>query len=160
MMTRTQETYEKMSESLRGHKGKLGWTASDEVRERMSTSASRHGTIRFGFGITNEMFQELYPDAEQAGFFDKGYDFILNGKKIDVKGATQGGDMHWHFSIKNNKIADFFYLMLFDSRPEYNLVGSYMIPGAVINHLTGVSISENAIWFGKWKDYEGERRCI
>lgn len=144
-----------MSESLKGHKGKLGWIAPDEVRERMSMSASRHGTRRLGFGITNGMFQELYHDAEQVGYFAQGYDFILDKKKIDVKGATQSGDGHWHFSIKKNEIPDFFYLMLFDKYPAYNLLRAYMIPGDVINHLTGVSISKNAMWYGKWKDYEG-----
>lgn len=134
------------------HRGKLGYIAPPDVLERMSASASRKGTFALGINITNALFKKMYPDAATARYFVRGYDFVIGNKKIDVRGATLGGDGHWHFAIRKNTIADFFCLMTFDTHRDYNILRAYMIPGMLLNHLTGVSISEHQP--DKWSEYE------
>ena len=141
---------EKMSLSNIGNVGKLGWRASPEVLQRMSDGASRRGTHDLGIDITNQVFQDLYPDSTLIGYFAHGYDFIdPDGSKIDVKGATPG-KRRWAFNICKNTIADWFFLMLFTD--DYNLVKMYKIPGNVVSHLSGIGISEGT--YRRWEEYE------
>jgi hypothetical protein len=120
--------------------GKLGYVTPPEVREKMRASAHREGTFEFGFKISHDAFENLYPKA-QAARFKRGYNYILNDTKIAVHAATLGRDRHWHYTINKNVIADNFCLLAFERDETFTLVRAYMVPASRINHLTGMSIS-------------------
>ena len=140
-------TCEKISASNIGYKSKLGYRAPPEVLQHMSDGASRKGTQELGIDITNQIFQDLYPDAEFVEFAHR-YDFILDGEKIDVKGSVFSMG-RWAYSIQRNQITDRFFLMAFSE--DYNLLRMWNIPAGDINHLTGIQISEGT--FKRWEKY-------
>lgn len=143
------ETREKMSESNIGRKGKLGWRAPDEVRQKMSAGANRSDKHILGLDVTNQVFQDLYPEAELAGYFAHGYDFVMpDGAKIDVKGAIYSKG-RWAYSIKRNTVPDYFFLMAFND--DYNLLRMWKVPCDVVSSLTGITISEGS--FKRWDSY-------
>lgn len=138
---------EKMSASNIGIQSKLGWRAPEEVRQKMSAGANRRGTQELGIDITNQIFQDLYPRADFISCAHR-YDFILGGKKIDVKGAVFSKG-RWAYAIQKNRIADVFFLMAFDE--NYDLLRMWCVPSDEISHLTGITISEGT--FKRWERY-------
>ena len=87
----------------------------------------------------------------------KGFDFRCNkGKQIDVKSACirTRHDLSdsWGFHISRNQIADYFLCIAFDNRKDLNPLHIWLIPGIIINHLTGISISESTL--PKWDEYK------
>lgn len=129
-----------------------GIPVSEETRQLMREACDgRHMTL-FGVHIAENIFKGMYPKAIPAKWKDK-YDFILNGARIDVKGSSISRKTHdWRFSIRRNTGCNIFALMAFDNAKDRNLVHLWMIPTALISHLTGVSISEATA--SKWSEYE------
>jgi len=145
----TMETLERISEANIGRQGKLGWHAPDDVRQKMSAGANRGDKHVLGLDITNQIYQDLYPDAKLIGYFAHGYDFIMpDGSKIDVKGAIYSKG-RWAYSIKRNMVPDYFFLMAFND--GYDLLRMWKVPGDVVSHLTGITISEGS--FKRWDSY-------
>lgn len=143
------ESREKISGSNIGRKGKLGWRAPDDVRQKMSAGANRRDKHILGLDVTNQIFQDLYPEAELIGYFGHGYDFVMpDGTKIDVKGAIFNKG-RWAFSIKRNTVPDYFFLMGFND--QYDLLRMWKVPSNVMSSLTGITISEGS--FKRWNSY-------
>lgn len=104
------------------------------------------------------LFKTLVPFAEnQNGLkFQAKVDFVINGKKVDIKASTlKKGMKHsnirrWAFSVKKQEfVADFLVCFAFDDDGGYKIL---LIPAEFIRFYQSISISENAK--SKWLEYE------
>lgn len=136
-------------------------------REIVRRSRYNHGTRPMnentecpsflGVHVTERVLRHVFNNVEQMPYGNPGYDFVCgNGYLIDSKSSCtryNGNDRSpfWGFAIRRNKVADYFVLLAFDNRDDITPLHIWMIPGHVINHLTGVSISESTI--DKWDEY-------
>lgn len=114
----------------------------------MRASSNAEGRYSLAYHTARKLFMLMYPRAKPVGIAVPKHDYVIDGVKIDVRGATLNRAHRWHFTILKNIVPDRFFMMLFDSRASHNLLYAFCIPGTEINHLTGVSISEKTI--SKW----------
>ena len=110
-----------------------------------------------GVFVAERVLSHVFRDVEVMPYGNKGFDFICNnGKKIDVKSAcirrSSSGTLRWAFSIKRNKIADYFLCLAFDSREDLNPLHAWLLPGEKLNRFIGTSIHPSTI--NKWDDYK------
>lgn len=110
-----------------------------------------------GVYVAERVLSHVFKDVERMPFDNPGYDFICNkGKKIDIKSICSHSKgrslLCWRFSIRRNKIADYFLCLAFDNREDLNPLHIWLIPGHIVNHLHGASISITTI--DKWSKYE------
>lgn len=104
-------------------------------------------------GIAERVLSKIYPNVRVMPYNNIGFDFICgNGYKIDAKSSTMRDGERWSFNINKNKIADYFLLIAFDNRDDLNPIYLWLIPGHVLNHLTGTYISKTTLH--KWIEYE------
>lgn len=109
-----------------------------------------------GIHVAERVLVHVFKDVKKMPINNMGYDIICNrNKRIDVKSAcmTKHGSNigQWVFSIKQNKIADFFLCLAFDTREDLNPLYLWLIPCELINHLISTSISIPTI--NKWDKY-------
>ena len=119
-----------------------------------------------GIVIAERLCRHLFKDVEIMPMHNPEFDIICNkGKKIDVKSASvtlsNGKYPHWQFHIDLNKIPDFFILIAFDNRTDLNPLHLWMIPGNILNHLSGIAIPPSTIHkWNKWKrDIKDAQLC-
>jgi len=140
----------------------------EENREKKNESSRnytyRHGTkpmnenkdcpVYFGVYFVEGALCNMFDNVTRMPIGNKGYDFVCgNDKKIDSKGACLSKrDNNWHFGINYNTTADYFFLAAFDNREDLNPLHIWLIPGHVLNHLSGTSISPSSL--DKWAEYE------
>lgn len=102
--------------------------------------------------LVKHLFKEVVPMPQG----NPGYDFICaKDKKIDVKSAClmgKGNSFHWRYGINKNKIADYFLLLAFNNREDLEPIHQWLIPGKILNHLKGATISLSTT--DRWKKYE------
>lgn len=105
-----------------------------------------------GITVAEQVLSKVFKDVEIMPPNNPGYDFICNhGKNIDVKSSCLHKNT-WNFSIKRNKIADFFLCIAFDDRESLNPLHLWLIPGYIINTQAGASVSKSTIH--KWSEYK------
>ena len=130
---------------MTGRQHKLGYQTSPETRALMRASSNTEGR----HDLTNTVRQTIsamYPRAEIIRAVDsKKPDYMIDGMRVNVRGATLNRSHRWHFTILKNRVPDRFFFLLFDTRASHTLLHAFCIPGTEINHLTGVSISEKTL---------------
>lgn len=107
-----------------------------------------------GIFISERILANIFDGVTRMPNNNPGFDFICRrNKKIDVKSActskTGGG---WNFNISRNKIADYFLILAFDNRSDLNPIHMWLIPGDIINHISGMTISKTTM--SKWDKYK------
>lgn len=112
-----------------------------------------------GVYVAERALSRFFDNIQRAPRCTPGYDFICGkGFKIDVKGACQirhsSGYPCWYFNIKQNKVADYFLCLAFDTREDLNPVHVWLIPGTDINCRTGLYIFAGPRSIARWKKYE------
>jgi hypothetical protein len=110
--------------------------------------------------IAERALSKFFDNIQRMPFGNPGYDFICGqGYKIDVKSSTlrptEYNDL-WNFSIKRNKIADYFLCVGFDDRKNLNPLHIWLIPGNVINDHSGLGITNSKIGLRRFAKYERE----
>lgn len=108
-----------------------------------------------GVYIAEHILSHIYHNVKRMPYGHRGYDFICGkGYKIDVKSAClkENHPNLWGFSIKRNKIPDYFLCLAFDNREDLNPLYIWLIPGYILNNKFGTSISKSTL--NKWKEYE------
>ena len=107
-----------------------------------------------GIHIAERVLSKIFKNVERMSVINPGYDFICNKNyKIDVKSATMNKKYDfWKFSIKKNKIADYFLCLAFDNRYDLNPQYLWLIPSELLNSKTNATISKSTLQ--KWKEYE------
>lgn len=106
--------------------------------------------------IAERALPKFFDHIERMPYGNPGYDFICGkDKTVDVKGACRGKAFHgWNFTINKNQAAQFFLCIGFDDRDLLNILHVWLIPGNVINHLSGFYITDTEKTILKWRDYE------
>ena len=127
-----------------------------EVRGYLPMSENKSCAQYLGVAVAERLVRHLFHNVVRMPNNHPGYDFICaKDKKIDVKSACitmhNTKNLHWQFYIKKNQIADFFLLLAFNDRTALEPLHQWLIPGHVVNHLAGASISPSTIT--KWDEY-------
>jgi len=103
---------------------------------RSKTPSRTHAwNVRLGNEIGEKVAARYFVEPIQMPYNNPGYDLICkNGHTIDVKCAIANNN-RWNFSIKHNKIPDYFILIAFDSKENLQPQHIWLIPGsAIINN--------------------------
>ena len=146
--------YQRLLTKNNPEKTKATWTKYNRNNGVMPMSKNKECAAYMGVYIGEPLFAKLFKNAKRMPYGNPYYDFICsNGKKIDVKiSCIRKNGSGWSFNINYNTITDYFYLVAFDNREDRNLLRIWLIPGHVLNHLSGTSISQSTIH--KWSEYE------
>lgn len=147
----TADSCARMSRSMTGRQHKLGYQTSPETRALMRASSNSEGRRELTYTV-HQRFTTMYPRAELVATVDpKKPDYMIDGMRVNVRGATLNRAHRWHFTLLKNTGPDRFFFLLFDIRTSHIPTYAFCIPGNVINHLTGVSISEKTLT--KWAEW-------
>lgn len=130
---------------------------SHRVGLRKSMSENRGCTAFLGVHVAERVLSHVFKDVQIMPYGNPGFDFTCrHDKLIDVKGScrnhSEKGADRWHFTIKQNHIADYFLCLAFNNRNDLNPEHIWLIPGDMINDCVSVSISETML--AKWAQYE------
>jgi hypothetical protein len=124
-----------------------------EIDKSSKTVTNKNCSAYLGCYIAEQILSKIFKDVKVMPLNNHGYDIICNrDKKIDIKSSATGNKGSWHFDIVRNKIANYFLLIAFDNRNDLNPVHLWLIPGHVVNHLTGIEIHKDHL--AKWSKYE------
>jgi len=110
-----------------------------------------------GVHVAERVLSHVFNNVEVMPYGNPGFDFICGkGYKIDVKSSIlQTNYLErrcWKFTIKKNKVPDYFLLIAFDNREDLNPLHLWLIPGHVLNTKFGITLSISTL--DKWKQYE------
>lgn len=107
-----------------------------------------------GVTVAERVLSKVFKNVTVMPHGHPGYDFrCARDYLVDVKSATMNKDKpYWGFSIRKNPIPDYFLCLAFDDRQNLNPMHIWLIPGSVINHLAGLSVSVGTL--AKWQQYE------
>jgi len=110
-----------------------------------------------GIEVAEKVLAAVFKNVQVMPENNRAFDFICGkGFKIDVKSSCRGHyknrNDRWNFTIKHNKVADYFLLLAFDSREDLNPEFIWLVPGSVINDKFAINISVTTT--DKWKEYE------
>lgn len=133
----------------------LKWRHEVELQQPMSEN--KKCTAFLGVYVAETALAGVFSNVVRNAYGKPGYDFICgNGFKIDVKssckilrGANKGG---WTFTIKRNKIANYFACLAFDDRISLTPMHFWLIPGDAVNSRLGILIYPSTLH--KWNKYE------
>ena len=123
---------------------------------QQSMSENRSCGIFLGVYVAERVLSHVFKNVERMPYGNHGFDFICNrGKKIDVKSSCRNNRNHhansWMFTIRRNRIADYFLCIAFDNRESLNPEHIWLIPAGDINHLRTAAVAETAL--KKWNQY-------
>ena len=140
-----EENQEKIKENNAIYSRKIG---------HLPMSENKECSLYLGVHFNERVLRHIYNDVEVMPFGNIGYDFVCNhGKKIDAKSSCiRKGRNRWMFTIRKNTITDYFLCVAYDNIDDLNPMHVWLIPGHVVNHLVGLSISKSALH--KWAEYE------
>lgn len=126
-----------------------GW----ELEEGSGMSTNPRCGAYLGCYIAEQLLAKTFKNVQVMPHNNHGFDFICGkGYKVDVKSATTNKLGGWAFHIRKNRIANYFLCIAFDDRNNLNPQHIWLIPGDVVNHLTGTQIRKSTLM--KWKKYE------
>jgi hypothetical protein len=127
------------------HRYYSGYTGGQDNNPKCATYLGIH--------IAEKILSNLFINTEMMPNGNPGYDFTCGkGYKIDCKSSTIRNDSYWSFNITRNIITDYFLCLAFDNRDSLTPLHVWLIPGHLVSHLTGLSISKSTTW--KWSKYE------
>lgn len=134
-------------------KARAQYTRASRKRGQLPMSKNKDCTSYLGVHIVEGVLGHVFKDVEVMPYGNPGYDVVCNkGKKIDFKGSCLHKNGRWSFHIGCNTIADYFLFLAFDNIEDLNPLHVWLIPGDVVNHLTGVGISPSTV--SKWDMYK------
>jgi hypothetical protein len=147
-----------------GHAYRLEHPAISTKRQhengsRRPLSEAKDCAQYLGVYIAERALSNFFDNIQRMPANNPGYDFICGkGFKIDAKSSCirirKRYTPHWQFKIMKNEIADYFILLAFDNRESLEPQHVWLIPGNVINHLTGVTIHNTQKGLAKYAQYE------
>lgn len=120
----------------------------------------KDSSLYLGIHVAERALSRYFEDVVRMPNNNPGFDFICkNGFKIDVKSSClhvrkKYETMYWHFTIKKNKIPDYFLLLVFNDRENLEPRHIWVVPGNKINHLTNLTITNSDKTLNKWAAYE------
>jgi hypothetical protein len=105
------------------------------------------------------LLTHIFGEVEKMPYGNKGFDYICGKKKkIDSKCSClhqeKWGATYWSISIKCNSRADYFWVLLFNNRRDLVPMHALLIPGAIVNKLKSLKITNTPESFAKWAEFE------
>ena len=114
-----------------------------------------------GVYVAERALSKFFNDIQKMPMNNPGYDYICGkGFKIDVKSSclhkykNNRGQMRWQFTIRRNKIADYFLCLAFDSRESLTPLHVWLIPSSIVSNRTHLDITNTIEILSKWALYE------
>lgn len=104
-----------------------------------------------GIHVAERVLSKVFDNVKPMSPTNHGFDFICNrGMKIDVKSSCNvtKNPKHsdrWTFTIRKNKIADYFLCLAFDNRKKLTPLHMWLIPGNMCENLHILSVSSTTI---------------
>lgn len=135
----------------------------EEIKQRRKerlvlrrSETNKDCALYLGCHVAEKVLSHVFKNVQRMEINNPGYDFICGkGYKVDVKSSClhkrSGRSDSWLFIINRNTTADFFLCIAFDNRNDLNPEYMWLIPGNVLNHLKGTSITESTLV--KWSEY-------
>jgi hypothetical protein len=110
-----------------------------------------------GVYVAEQVLSKYFEHIQRMPNGNPGYDFLCaRGYKIDVKSSCRHhppkGSFTWAFSIKRNKIPDYFLCLAFDNRESLNPEHIWLVPAEEINGLSNFCVLGNNL--RKWARFE------
>ena len=120
-------------------------------------SENRQCPAFLGVCVAERVLSHVFKHVERMPYGNTGFDFICgHGYMVDVKGACRHvREKHadnWMFTIRKNKIAEYFLCLAFDNRNDLNPEHVWLIPANDVNDRVGISIAETTLT--KWDQYK------
>lgn len=136
------------------HEHHLKWCREHHYKNGVKPmSENKECASYLGCHIAEQVLSKVFKDVKIMPNNNPGFDFICNhGKTIDVKSSCICKYGGWKFNITKNTIADYFLCIAFNDRTDLNPMYIWLLPGNLVNHLTGTSISKSTIY--KWNEYK------
>lgn len=118
---------------------------------------NKHCSQWLGIAVAEKVLAATFKNVQVMPENNPAFDFICGkGFRIDVKCACRthykNRNDRWGFTIKRNKVADYFLLLAFDNREDLNPEFIWLVPGDVLNDKFAINISVTTT--EKWKKYE------
>ena len=118
---------------------------------------SKNSSWFLGVHVAERLLSNVFQNVIRMPTGNHGYDFICGkGYKVDVKSSCLhciADYPYWNFTIKHNKVPDYFACIALDNRINLTPLHLWFVPGYIINFRQGVSITvSNGI--SKWLQYE------
>lgn len=115
-----------------------------------SMSKNKSCASYLGVFINEQLLFKIFKNVKQMPTHNPGFDFTCNkGKKVDAKSSVTKIIKHrasfWSFSIKKNKIADYFFCVAYTDRKNPEPIHMWLIPGEDVNNKTSITISESRL---------------
>jgi hypothetical protein len=111
-----------------------------------------------GVHVAERVLSSVLQDVEWMPINNPGYDCVCSlGNKIDVKSACLRQNKSspcWEFTIRRNKVPNYFALLAFDNITDLNPMHLWLVPGEVINDKTSITITNTPRILAKWENYE------
>lgn len=134
-------------------KEKARRTRNARKKGHLPMSENKKCSSYLGVYVNERLLKHYFDDVEVMPYGNPGYDFVCNkGYKVDAKSSCMRKNGGWVFIINHNTTADYFMLVAYDNRDDLNPIHVWLIPGHVLNHLTGTSIRPSTL--DKWAEYE------
>ena len=129
---------------------------SHRTKRCKSMSENRECPSFLGVHVAEQVLALTFKNVQRMPYGNPGYDFICGrGYEIDVKASCRRHSKkqadQWTFTIKKNKIADYFLCLAFDNRNNLNPEHIWLIPANDVNDHVIVGISETTL--SKWDKY-------
>ncbi len=138
---------------------KRNWSSIvyEAVKLNITSKEINNKCSRFlGEHIAERVLSNVFKDVKRMPNGNRGFDFICNkGFKIDVKASCL--NLHkncYKFSIRCNKIADYFLLMGFDNRKDLNPQHIWLIKGSLVDEVKSLGITNNIEGLFNMSKYE------
>lgn len=116
-----------------------------------------------GIHVAERVLSKVFKNVVRMPYHNRGYDFLCSKQfKIEVKSGCQRiKTRSWSFTVKKNKIADYFLFLAFDNREDLNPVHIWRIPGKLINdkNVLVMSLSTMHQWDEYKLDIDGVASC-
>ena len=164
---RDQKYQQEHREHIRDYHRKYNQDHREQNRNRVREYTHRTGQNRpmsenrccssfLGVHVAERVLSHVFENVQKMPYGNPGFDFICGGgHKIDVKSAcryvSEKRADRWAFTIKKNKIAEYFLMLAFDDRNNLNPEHIWLIPSDKISDHANIGISENML--SKWNEY-------
>jgi hypothetical protein len=120
-----------------------------------SMKINKKCTTFLGCHVAEKLLSYIFKDVKKMPYGNPGYDFICNkGYKIDVKSSTLHKNKYYTFSIKKNKIADYFLCIGFNNIDDLEPQKLWLIKGELCNEIVSLTITNTENDLESFKDYE------
>lgn len=112
--------------------------------------------VHIGENTAYNILNNIFINVERMSINNKGYDFVCDHIKIDVKSSKLkveiGRNPYWHFNTERSTIPDRFLCLGFDTNEK--LVHKWLIPNKIVVGTLGFRITNTKKSLDKWREFE------